>query len=72
MSIFSDYNTGCMSDEEFANHCAEMNRKARMEEEEWHTERMSEEEMCWEEGTGEGDCEECDHKHECSGYHELN
>lgn len=72
MSIYSDYNTGCMSDAEFANHCAELNRKARLEEEEWHTERMSAEEMCWEEGTGEGDCQECDHFHECSGYHELN
>lgn len=71
MSIFSDFNTGCMSDEEFANLRADFNRKARREEEELHTYRMSEEEICFEEGTGEGDCEECDHKHECSGYHEL-
>lgn len=67
MSVYSDYKTGAMSDAEFANHCAEINRKARLEEEEWHTERMSEEEMCWEEGTGEGDCAECDHRWECSG-----
>lgn len=71
MSIFSDFNTGCMSDAEFAILRSNFNNKARREDEEWHTERMSEEEMCWEEGTGEGDCEECDHKHECSGYHEL-
>lgn len=71
MSVYSDYKTCAMSDAEFANHCAEINRKARREEEELHTYRMSEEEICFEEGTGEGDCEECDHKHECSGYHEL-
>lgn len=72
MSIFSDYNTGCMSDEEFANHCAEINRKARLEDEEFYTDHRSAEDICYEEGTGEGDCEDCDHKHECSGYHELN
>ena len=71
MSIFSDFNTGCMSDAEFANHCAEINRKARLEEEEFYMEHKSEEDICYEEGTGEGDCQECRHGLYCSGYHEL-
>lgn len=69
MSVYSDYKTGAMSDAEYANHCAEINRKARLEEK---NRVLSDEEKCWQDGTGEGDCEMCSHAWECSGYHELN
>lgn len=65
MSIFSDHNCGALSDAEFANECASMNRLERVAE--LKAQRLNDEEDCWENGTGCGDCNLCDHCWECSG-----
>ena len=65
MSIFSDHNCGALSDAEFASECARMNKLERVAE--LKAQRLNDEEDCWENGTGCGDCNLCDHCWECSG-----
>lgn len=61
MSYFAEYRHGLISREEMLN-AFNMDRSNHDPED-----RMSEEDICWNEGTGEGDCAECDHRWECSG-----
>lgn len=61
MSYYAEYNHGMISRDELLN-AFNMDRSNHDPDE-----RMSEEELCWNEGTGEGDCAECEHRYECSG-----
>lgn len=61
MSYFAEYRHGLISRQELLN-AFNMDRSNHDPED-----RMSEEDICWNEGTGEGDCAECDHRWECSG-----
>lgn len=60
MSIFAEYKHGGMDYDEL--------RQAFnfLERDDDHV-QLSEEEICWQEGTGEGNCELCDWRFECSG-----
>jgi hypothetical protein len=62
MSYFAEYRHGLISREEMLN-------AFNMDRSNWddHEDHLTEEELCWQEGTGEGDCAECDHRWECSG-----
>ena len=61
MSYYAEYNHGMISRDELLN-AFNMDRSNHDPDE-----RMSEEELCWREGTGEGDCTICDWRFECSG-----
>lgn len=61
MSYFAEYRHGMISRQELLN-AFNMDRSNHDPEE-----HLTEEELCWNEGTGEGDCAECDHRWECSG-----
>ena len=61
MSYFAEYRHGMIPRQELLN-AFNMDRSNHDPEE-----HLTEEELCWNEGTGEGDCAECDHRWECSG-----
>lgn len=61
MSYFAEYKHGLISRQELLN-AFNMDRSNHDPED-----RMSEEDICWQEGTGEGDCNLCDHRWDCSG-----
>lgn len=61
MSYFAEYRHGLISRQELLN-AFNMDRSNHDPED-----RMSEEDICWNEGTGEGDCNLCNHRWECSG-----
>lgn len=66
MSAYAEYNHGLISKDELMN-WFNMFERPYMDYPDDPEEKMSEEELCWNEGTGEGDCAECDHRWECSG-----
>ncbi|MBR0340667.1 MAG: hypothetical protein IJH64_00160 [Oscillospiraceae bacterium] len=61
MSYFAEYRHGLISRQELLN-AFNMDRSNHDPED-----RISTEDICWNEGTGEGDCNLCDHKFECAG-----
>lgn len=57
MSIFSEYLHGMIDYDELRQAYNFLERK----------DEMDDKKRCFKEGTGEGDCAECDHRWECSG-----